>query len=161
MTKARSFIREGLRSLTPALTVKNALEAIDFYKKAFGAELVEHAPGLAPGSTMHAAVRIGDATLFMADEMPQSPVKAPGSLGGASGSLMFYVPNCDEVIQRAVAYGAKVLMPAGDQFWGDRFGQIADPFGHVWGIATSKEVLSPDEMAERTKAWLAQVKAQK
>jgi PhnB protein len=161
MTKAKSYVREGLRSVTATLVVKNALEAIEFYKKAFGAELMEHSPGFTPGSTMHAAVRIGDAVVFLGDEMPQSPVKAPGSLGGASGTLMLFVPNCDEVFKRAILYGAKALMPVADQFWGDRFGQVVDPFGHVWGIATHKEELSPAEMTERTNAWMAQMKAQR
>jgi uncharacterized glyoxalase superfamily protein PhnB len=140
------------------MAVKNALEAIEYYKKAFGAEVIEHAPGPTPGSTMHAAIRIADTVIFMADEMPGMKVKAPASTGAPTGSFMFYVPNCDDVIQRAVTYGAKKTMDPADQFWGDRFGQVVDPFGHVWGIATHKEDLTPAEMAERTRTFLAQMK---
>jgi PhnB protein len=161
MAKAKSYVPERLRSVTTTLAVKNALEAIEFYKKVFGAELLEHAPGPAPNSTMHAAIRIGDSVVFLADEMPMSSTKAPPSLGGASGGLMLYVPDCDEVIKRAVIYGAKVLMPAADMFWGDRFSQVVDPSGHIWSICTHQEDLSPDEMTARTQSWLAQVKSPK
>ena len=155
MAKAKSHIPEGLRSVTAHLVVKNALEAIEFYKKAFGAEVVTHAPGPTPGSTMHAAIRVGDAQVFLADEM-MSVVKAPPNLGGTTSSLMLFVPDCDAVFNKAVAAGAKVNMPIADQFWGDRYGQVIDPSGHVWEIGTHKEDLSPEEMAQRAQAAMAQ-----
>ena len=155
MTKAKSYIPEGLRTVTAHIVVKNALSAIEFYKKAFGAELLSHAPGPAPGSTMHASIRIGDATVFLVDDMNMSVVKAPSSLGGTTSSLMLFVPDCDAVFNRAVAAGAKVNMPLADQFWGDRYGQVIDPSGHVWEIGTHKEDLTPEEMEQRAQAAMA------
>jgi uncharacterized glyoxalase superfamily protein PhnB len=155
MAKAKSYVPEGLRSVTAHLVVKNAVEAIEFYKKAFGAELRSRAEGPTPGSTMHAEIRIGDASVFLADEM-MSVVKAPANLGGTTSSLMLFVPDCDAVFDKAVAAGAKVNMPLGDQFWGDRYGQVIDPFGHVWEIGTHKEELTPEEMSQRAQAAMAQ-----
>jgi PhnB protein len=149
MAKAKKYIPEGLRSLTTHLVVPNALEAIEFYKKAFGAELESHAPGATPGSTIHAALKIGDAALFLADEMPESKAKSPSKLGGTTTSLMFYVSDVDAVVARAVKNGAMLAMPVSDQFWGDRYGQVIDPFGHLWEIGTHKEDLTEDELRER------------
>jgi uncharacterized glyoxalase superfamily protein PhnB len=156
MAKAKSYIPEGLRNVTSHLVVKNALDAIEFYKKAFGAKLQAHAPGPTPGSTMHAAIVIGDATVFLADDMSMSAVKAPGNLGGTTSSMMLYVPDCDAVFNQAIAAGARVNMPMADQFWGDRYGQVIDPAGHVWEIATHMEDLTPDEMGARAQAAMAQ-----
>lgn len=155
MAKAKSYIPEGLRNVTAHLVVKNSLEAIEFYKKAFGAEVHSHAPGPTPGSTMHAAIRIGDAMVFLADDLNMSAVKAPGSLGGTTSSLMLYVTDCDAVFNKAVAAGAKVNMPIADQFWGDRYGQVIDPSGHVWEIGTHKEDLTPEELGQRAQAAMA------
>jgi len=129
MAKAKSYIPEGLRTVTAHLVVPNALDAIEFYKKAFGAEVTSHHPGPAPRSTMHATIRIGDTALMLADEMPQSTAKSPGTAKTTTVSLSVFVPDVDAVFNKAVAAGAKVTMPLGDQFWGDRYGQVTDPFG--------------------------------
>jgi PhnB protein len=161
MAKAKSYLPEGLRQITAHLVVKNALETIEFYKKAFGAEVLSHAPGPTPGSTMHAAIRIGDSTVFMADETTMSTIKAPSNLGGTTSSLMLFVPDCDAVFNKAVAAGAKVNMPIADQFWGDRYGQLMDPAGHVWEIGTHKEDLTPEEIGKRAQAAMAEFAKQK
>jgi uncharacterized glyoxalase superfamily protein PhnB len=158
MAKAKSYIPEGLRSVTPHLVVKNALESIEFYKKAFGAELMSHAPGPSPRSTMHAAIRIGDGVVFLADEMPQSIAKAPR--GSTTTSIMLFVPDVDATFKQAVAAGAKAAMPVGDQFWGDRYGQVTDPDGHLWEIGTHKEDLTPEEIRQRMGTFMEQTAKQ-
>src|SRR5262245_40218396 len=160
MAKAKSYLPEGVRSLTPHLVVKNALESIEFYKKAFGAHLVNHAPGPAPRSTMHAAVKIGDSVLFVADEMPMSSSKAPKSLGGTTTSVSLFVPDVDATFKSVVAAGAKVNMLVGDQFWGDRYGQVIDPDGHLWELGTHREDLTADEMQQRATAFMAEMAKQ-
>jgi PhnB protein len=160
MAKAKSYLPQGVRSVTPHLVVKNALESIEFYKKAFGAELVNHAPGPAPRSTMHAAIKIGDSMVFLADEMPMSSAKAPKSVGGTTNSIMLFVPDVDATFKSAVAAGAKVNMPVGDQFWGDRYGQVIDPDGHLWELGTHTEDLTADEMQQRATAAMAEMAKQ-
>jgi uncharacterized glyoxalase superfamily protein PhnB len=160
MAKAKSFVPEGLRSVTAHLVVKNALDSIEFYKKAFGAEVMSHAPGAGPRSTMHASIKIGDGVIFLADEMAMSVVKAPKSVGGTTASITLFVPDADATFNKAVAAGAKVNMPLGDQFWGDRYGQITDPDGHLWEIATHKEDLTADELQQRASAFMAQMAKQ-
>jgi uncharacterized glyoxalase superfamily protein PhnB len=160
MAKAKSYIPEGLRSVTSHLVVKNALESIEFYKRAFGAELLSHAPGAVPHSTMHASVKIGDGIIFVADEMPMSTVKAPKTLGGTTSSVTLFVPDVDSTFKSAVSAGAKVNMPVGDQFWGDRYGQVIDPDGHLWEIATHKEDLNADELQERATKFMAEMAKQ-
>jgi PhnB protein len=160
MAKAKSYLPEGVRSLTPHLVVKNALESIEFYKKAFGAELVSHAPGPAPRSTMHATIKIGDSVIFLADEMPMSAAKAPKSIGGTTTSIMLFVPDVDSTFKSAVSAGAKVNMPVGDQFWGDRYGQVIDPDGHLWELGTHTEDLTSDEMQQRATAAMAEMAKQ-
>ncbi len=149
-------IPEGTHTVTPSLTVKGAAQAIEFYKKAFNATEKGRFPG-PDGLIMHAEIRIGDSVLFLVDESPMMGNKSPLTLGGSPTSIQLYVEDCDALFNRAVAAGAKVVMPIADQFWGDRWGQVADPFGHTWGIATHKEDLSRDEMMERSKAAMAQM----
>jgi uncharacterized glyoxalase superfamily protein PhnB len=160
MAKAKSYVPEGVRSVTPHLVVKNALESIEFYKKAFGAQLMNHAPGPTPRSTMHAAIKIGDSMLFLADEMPMGGAKAPKSVGGTTSSVMLFVSDVDATFKSAVAAGAKALMPVGDQFWGDRYGQVLDPDGHLWELGTHKEDLTADEMQQRASAFMAEMAKQ-
>jgi PhnB protein len=160
MAKAKSHIPEGMRSVTAHLVVKNALDSIEFYKRAFGAEVLSHAPGPAPRSTMHAAIKIADGVIFLTDEMPMSVAKPPKSLGGTTSSITLYLPNVDATFKTAVAAGAKVNMPLGDQFWGDRYGQIIDPDGHLWELATHKEDLTSDEMQQRASAAMAEMARQ-
>jgi PhnB protein len=161
MAKAKSYTPEGLRSVTAHLFVKNALESIEFYKKAFAAQVISHAPGPAPKSTMHAAIRIGDGVVFVADEMPMTAVKAPKSLGATTSAITLFVPDVDATFKSAVSAGAKVNMPVADQFWGDRYGQILDPDGHLWEIATHKEDLTPDELEQRATAFMAEMAKQR
>jgi len=155
MAKATSYAPEGIRTLTPTLTLKNAREAVEWYKKAFDAHVRVMAEGPTPGSTIHGEIRIGDSAIFVVDEMPQSPSKSPASLGGVNGGITMYVADCDAVYNRAVAAGAQVVMPMADMFWGDRFSSIRDPFGCLWSIATHKEDVSPDEMEHRTREFFA------
>ena len=158
MATAKNYLPDGIRSITPHLTVKNALEAIEFYKAAFGAQVRSHAPGPAPGSTMHAELVIGDSALYLADEMPMSAIKAPGA-AGSTAAMTLFVPDCDAVYKKAVDAGAKSLMPPGDMFWGDRYSQVTDPFGHVWAIATHKEDITPEEMQRRSEEFFARFAA--
>jgi PhnB protein len=155
MSNARP-IPEGMTGVIPHLTVKDAARAIDFYKRAFGAtELSRH--GMPDGSIMHASLRIGEGTVFLNDEFKEMGSLSPQSLGGSPVFLMLYVPDVDATVQRAVDAGAEVKMPVADQFWGDRYGLIADPFGHVWEIATHKEDLSKEEMERRGREAMAQM----
>lgn len=128
-------IPEGTHSLTPHLVCANAAAAIDFYKKAFGAVEEVRMPG-PDGKLMHASVRIGDSRLMLVDESPAWGALGPKSLKGSPVTIHYAVENVDAVVERAVAAGAKVTMPVADMFWGDRYGQLEDPFGHHWSVAT-------------------------
>jgi PhnB protein len=146
---AVSYIPPGQHTATPHLAIRGAGKAIEFYKKAFGATEVMLMPGPDGKAVMHAEIKIGDSFIFLADEFPGSPVSSPEKFGGTTVSLHLYVPNADAVFNQAVAAGAKVVMPMTDMFWGDRFGQVADPFGHHWSIATHVEDVPPEEMGRR------------
>jgi uncharacterized glyoxalase superfamily protein PhnB len=143
---------KGCHSVVPSLTVKGAAEALEFYKRALGAEEVSRMPG--PGGIlMHAEFRIGDTLLMMADEFPGAVCRSPQSLGGTTMNLHVYVEDVDKAYERAVAAGATAVMPPADQFWGDRWGLITDPYGHSWGLATHKEDVSHDELMRRGQAF--------
>jgi PhnB protein len=150
-------IPQGFHTVTPYITVKGAAQAIDFYKRAFGAEEVERIPGPDGKSVMHAEVKIGDSIVMLSDELPQAGSRSPQTLGGSTGYLFLYVSDVDAAFKRAVDAGAKGAMPPADMFWGDRFGKVADPFGHEWGLATHKEDLSPDEIRRRGQAEMAKM----
>jgi PhnB protein len=147
MTKAKNPIPEGFQTLTPHITVNGAAEFIDFVKRAFGAVEVRRSPGPG-GKLMHAHVRIGDTNLMLNDPFPEfgSPAIAEGNW---PMSLHLCVPDVDAVFAQAVEAGATVTMPLADQFWGDRYGQVKDPFGFSWSIATRIEDLTPEEIQER------------
>jgi PhnB protein len=147
-------IPEGYHSLTTYLAVENAAEAIEFYKRAFGARESLRMPG-PDGSIGHAELDIGDSKLMLSDPFPQSTVRPPGEVGGTTASVFMYVEDVDAVVKQAVDAGATVTMEVADQFWGDRFGTVADPFGHVWSIATHVEDLTPEQIAERGQAAMA------
>jgi len=155
MAKATRAVPEGFHTVTPQLTLDNAAAAIDWYKKALGAEEVSRAAG-PDGKIMHADLRIGDSHVMLNDPMMGS--KGPKALGGSPASLWIYVENCDALFNRAVAAGAQVASgPMGqmqDQFWGDRTGTFKDPHGFQWTIATHKEDLTPQEMAQRQKEFM-------
>lgn len=147
-------IPEGYATLTPYLTVDDAAGAIEFYKKAFGAKdrVRMDAPG---GKIGHAELEIGDSLVMLSDALPQFSTRSPKELGGTSVSVFMYVEDVDAVVKQAVDAGATVRTEVEDQFWGDRFGSVEDPFGHVWSIATHVEDVPPAEMAERAKAAMA------
>ena len=147
-------IPDGYHTVTPYLTVDDAAEAIEYYKKAFGAK--ERVRMDAPGGKIgHAELEIGDSLVMLSDPFPQASTKPPSELDGTSASVFLYVEDVDAVVKKAVDAGASVAMEVEDQFWGDRFGSIRDPFGHIWSIATHVEDIPPEEMAERAKAAMA------
>jgi PhnB protein len=147
---AANPIPEGYHSLTPYLAVEDASRAIEFYKDAFGAEEVIRMPG-PDGSVAHAELQIGDSKLMLSDPFPQSNVRPPSERGGPTASIFMYVNDADATFEQAQKAGATVVAELEDMFWGDRFGSLTDPFGHIWSIATHKEDLSEEEVAERSK----------
>lgn len=147
-------IPQGYHTATPYLIIKDAANAIEFYKKAFGATELMRMPGPG-GKIMHAEIKIGDSPFMISEEMPERGTKSPQTLGGSPVSIFLYVEDVDALAARATAAGAKTQMPVQDQFWGDRYGSLVDPFGHVWGIATHKEDVAPEEMKKRAAAAMA------
>ena len=149
-------IPDGMSGVIAHLTVKNAAKAMEFYQRAFGAtELSRHT--MPDGTIMHAAVKIGGGVMFLNDEFKEMGSTSPQSLGGTPVSLMLYVPDVDATVKKAVEAGAEIKMPVGDQFWGDRYGMISDPFGHLWEIATHKEDVPPEELERRGREAMAQM----
>ncbi|KVE32498.1 VOC family protein [Burkholderia sp. TSV86] len=147
MSAAVKPIPEGMHSLTPHLICDGAAAAIEFYKKAFGAVELSRLPSPHdPDRLMHASVRIGDSTLMLVDEMANCGALGPIALKGSPVFIHLYVPDVDETIARAVEAGAKLTMPATDMFWGDRYGQLDDPFGHRWSVGTHKHDLTPEQI---------------
>ncbi|NUR53597.1 MAG: VOC family protein [Acidobacteria bacterium] len=157
MAKARSPIPEGLHSVTPHLIFENSAQAIDWYKKAFGAEEKSRAVG-PDGKIMHADLQIGNSRLMLNDTM--GGARSAKTFGGSPVGFWIYVDNCDALFARAVAAGAQVppgpMGQLADQFWGDRTGTINDPFGYQWTIATRKEDLSPEELDRRAQEFFKQ-----
>jgi uncharacterized glyoxalase superfamily protein PhnB len=139
-------IPTGYHTITPHIVVKDTKKAIEFYKKAFGAEVrgIADGPG---GKVMHAEIKIGDSVVMLNDEMPEFGAMSPtGTKADTCVTLHLYVENADKVFSQAKAAGAVETMPLADQFWGDRYGKLRDPFGHSWSIATHIKDLSPDQM---------------
>ncbi|MGH7131962.1 MAG: VOC family protein [Phycisphaerales bacterium] len=149
MTKTTKRIPAGYHTLTPHLAVRGAAKAIEFYKKAFGAVELHRSAGPDGKLIMHAELRIGDSPLLLHDEFPESGGLSPTSLEGSPVTLHMFVEDADAVFNKAVAAGAKVEMPMQDMFWGDRYGQITDPFGHNWSIAHRLEDLTPEDRRKR------------
>ena len=148
---ATKAVPEGYRTATPYLIVKGAAEAIDFYKRAFGAtEMLRMADP--QGRVGHAEIRIGDSVIMLADEHPAMGYRGPRSLGGSSVSILLYVEDVDKVFERAVKAGAKGQRPVMNQFYGDRSGTLEDPFGHIWTVATHVEDVPAEEMKRRAEA---------
>jgi uncharacterized glyoxalase superfamily protein PhnB len=137
----------GMHTVTPYLTCAKAAEAIEFYKKAFNAVELVRLPG-PDGKIMHAMIRIGDSTVMLADEFSEMESGSPESLKGSPVTLHLYVENVDAFVSRAVEAGAKVTMPVADMFWGDRYGQLEDPFGHRWSVATHIRDVTPEELQQ-------------
>lgn len=143
-------IPDGYHSISPYLVCKGAAKAIEYYKNAFGATETVRMPG-PEGRIMHAEVKIGDSIVMLSDENPDRGAVAPSGRG-RSQSLMLYIDNVDAVFKRAVDLGAKSIQDPTDMFWGDRMGNLEDPFGHQWALATHKEDVTPDEMQKRMQA---------
>lgn len=150
-----------LHAITPTLTVKDGVRAIDFYKNAFGAEELMRMPGPDGQGIMHAELKIGDSTLFLSDECPEMGNRSPETLGGATGGIYLLVEDADAVHKKALEAGAKDEMAVEDMFWGDRMGSVVDPFGHHWAIATHKEDVEPEELRKRTEEFYAKMAAKK
>ncbi len=150
----------GFHTVTPALTVREAERAIEFYKRAFGAEECMRFLGPDEKSIMHAQVKIGDSIIMVGEEHFETGCRGPQSLGGTPVSFYLYVEDADKAFARAVSAGAKVDMPVADMFWGDRCGRLTDPFGHKWSLATRKENLTPEEMRKRSGEFFAQMALQ-
>lgn len=148
MAEKVKAVPEGMHTVTPHLVIRDAAKAAEFYKKAFGAEVkgVHHTPD---GRVMHGELRIGDSSVYFADEFPEAGAKAPQTLGGSPVVLNIYVEDVDKLFNQAVAAGAKVTMPLADQFWGDRYGQLTDPFGHSWALGKHVEDVAPEELQRR------------
>ena len=156
MTRAKRPVPEGYHTVTPSLVLDNATQAIDWYKKALGAEEISRMVG-PDKKIMHAELRIGDSRFMLNDEMGGG--KSARALGGSPMSLWLYVDDCDTLFNRAIAAGAKVHGPMGqlaDQFWGDRSGTFIDPYGFQWSIATHKEDLTREEMEQRAAEFMKQ-----
>lgn len=145
MPEAVQAVPAGFHTLTPHLTVRDADKALEFYKNALGAEIL-HVARTPDGKVMHASLRIGDSMLMLNDEFPEMGGLSPLSTGGAGVTIHIYTEDVDAAFNRAVSAGAEVKMPLMDQFWGDRYGMVADPFGHKWSLATHIKDMSQEEM---------------
>jgi PhnB protein len=161
MARKAKPVPDGFHTVTPHVVLDDCAKAIDFYKKAFGAkEGVRH---LVPGGKIaHAEIQVGDSKVMMGDEMPPMPgqagvYKSPKSAGLSTAALYLYVKDCDAAFDRAVKAGCTIRQPVTDMFWGDRYGQVIDPFGLTWAIATHIEDVSPAEMKKRHQAFVAKM----
>jgi PhnB protein len=154
MAKAATPVPSGFHTITPQLTLDNAAEAIDWYKRAFGAEELGRSLG-SDGKIMHAEITIGNSRIMINDVMMGG--KGPQAFGGSPASFWLYVDNSDALFDRAVGAGAKVQMPMDNQFWGDRAGAVADPAGYTWWIATRKEDLTRVEIRARAEEFFKQI----
>ena len=141
-------IPEGFHSVTPYLCVSDAAGALEFYKKAFGATELMRMPDPS-GRIGHAEIKIGDSIIMLGGTPQTSGLRSPQSLGGSTVSIFLSLEDVDSTFKKALAAGAKEAQPLADQFWGDRYGRLTDPFGHSWSLATHKEDVSPEEMAKR------------
>ena len=147
----------GYHTVTPYMAVKNGIKALEFYKKAFGAtELTKLI--MPDGRLGHAELRLGDSMIMLSDEFPEYGGKSPQTLGGSPVNIHLYVDDVDAFFKKAIAAGAKEAKPIKDQFYGDRSGQLEDPFGHLWWVATHKEDVPPDELQRRADSMFAQKK---
>jgi PhnB protein len=149
MKNQRKAIPDGYHTITPHLVVKGANQAIEFYRKAFGARETSRITGPDGQSVLHAELVIGDSRLFLADEVPGMGCLGPQSTGGSPVTIHLHTEDVDALFNQAVAAGAQVRMPLADMFWGDRYGVVADPFGHQWSFASHKEDLTPEEISKR------------
>lgn len=142
----------------PYLTIRNANDAIAYYQRIFGAEVVAKLADPS-GGIVHAELKVGPASFMLSEERPEMNALSPQTIGGTASTAVFFVPDCDAVYHRAIASGAKPTMPLMDQFWGDRSGGFIDPFGHSWMVSTQKEKLDNDELQQRFHAAMAAMAA--
>lgn len=157
MTRQVKPIPDGFNSISAYLIVKDAVEAMEFYATAFGGETITRMPGPDGKGTLHAEMRIGNSVLMLSDENPDWGTKSPLTMGGTTVHLHLYVEDADAVFNQAVAAGCQVTQPITDVFWGDRYARVTDPYGHAWSIATHTEDLTPEELDERSKKFLAEM----
>jgi len=148
-----SPVPPGMRTVTPYLVISGAAKAIEFYKRAFGAKEIERSP-LPDGTLMHATIKVGDSVLMMSDEFPGSDSKSPMSAGATTFNLHVYSKDVDKLWNQAVAAGATPTMPLENQFWGERYGKLRDPFGHVWSVSM-RVTMSKEEMEAKRQAAMA------
>jgi uncharacterized glyoxalase superfamily protein PhnB len=148
-------IPEGFHTITPHLVIQGAAKAIDFYKRAFGAEELMRMPSPDGTTIGHADLKIGNSRIFVCDECPEMNAHSPAALKGTPVTIHLYVEDCDKVFKQAVSAGAQVTMPLTDMFWGDRYGTLKDPFGHHWSIGTRKENLTPEQIGQRMASMCA------
>lgn len=151
MVKSEEKVPAGFHTVTPHLNVRDSAKAIEFYKKAFGAQerCIMAPPG---GKCMHAEIQIGNSIVMLNDEFPEMDHLGPESRGGSTSHLMLYVDNVDDLFDKAVKAGCTVKLPLQDQFWGDRYGQVVDPFGHIWALSSHVEDLTPEEIMKRSES---------
>ena len=147
-------IPEGYHTVTPGLTVRDGAKAIEFYKRAFGAQQVFRVDR-PDGWLMHAELQIGNSKIMLGEENPQMGCQSPESLKGTPVSFYLYVADADAAFTQAIAAGAKAIKPVSDMFWGDRQGEVSDPFGHRWSVATHKEDLTPEQIEQRSQEFFA------
>jgi len=151
-------IPDGYHTLTPSFTFKDSQKAIDFYKKAFDAKVIDLFPNPMGKGIMHATLQIGDSRFMLGDEMPGGQgCKSAETLGSSPITLFVYVPNADEAFTQAVSAGGTSVMPVADMFWGDRAGSVKDPFGYAWMIATHKQDLTPDQVRKGAEEFFAKM----
>lgn len=161
MSESTKVIPDSYHSINTYLVVRNAPKAIDFYKKAFGAEERFRMHGPDGKTIMHADLKLGDSVFMLTEESKEMKAQSPESIGGSPVSMYVYVNDVDATFNQAVSEGATVLMPVKDQFYGDRSGYLRDPFGHLWSIATHKKDLSPDELRKAGEAFLEEMSKMK
>jgi PhnB protein len=161
MSESPKTIPEGYHSINTYLVVRNADRAIEFYKKAFGAEERFRMSGPDGKAIMHAELKIGDSIFMLSEESKEMKAHSPESIGGSPVSMYVYVRDVDQIFNQAVSEGATVLKPVNDQFYGDRSGYLKDPFGHLWSIATHKKDLSPDELRMAGEAFFEEMSKMK
>jgi PhnB protein len=149
-------IPEGYHTVTPYLSVRDAARALDFYKQAFGAKEVMRMNG-SEGKVSHAEIKIGDSIVMISEENASNELRSPQALHGSTVSIFLYVDDVDPVFKKALSAGAKEVQPLANQFWGDRYGRLTDPFGHSWSLATHIEDVSPAEMGKRAQEAMAKM----
>lgn len=157
MAKKAQPIPKGYHTVTPSIFVAGAAKAIEFYKKAFGAQEVMRFPGPDGKTIMHAEIRVGDSNIMLGDEMPEQGARGPKTIGGTPVSFFIYGDNVDAAWKRAVDAGATPIMPLADQFWGDRTGCLEDPFGHHWWLAQHVQDLTPEELQQAADNFFSQL----